>query len=129
MVTDKPEEPIFVVTDKPEEPISKDLVNVNLTGVFLAKIQREGSQDYFCFNQKKSFLIELEQEGTSVKGRFLSGITGKLEGNIDRDKVKFTFYTARCAADSRGEWTVSSDGASLEGYGWRHIKWRLQKTR
>jgi hypothetical protein len=110
-------------------PIVKLSDEIDLTGIFNAKIRRGRTQDYFCFNQKKSFLIELKQNGKSFKGRFLSGITGEFEGTVDDDKVKFTYYTARCANDIRGEWTLSPDGSSLEGYGWSDVKWRLQKTR
>jgi len=100
---------------------------IDLSGAYEARITREMSPDYSCFNQKRKFFIELEQDNDSIQGRFLSGITGTFEGTVEGDKLKFIYYTARCAADIKGEWILGSDGSSLEGYGGRNIKWKLHR--
>jgi hypothetical protein len=108
-------------------PLTQTPPDFNITGTYIANVTREDNSDYFCFNQKKTFQIELKQENDIINGKFLSGISGGIEGAMAGNKVKFNWYTARCSNLIEGEWTVSSDGSSLEGYGWSELKWRAQK--
>jgi hypothetical protein len=97
----------------------------DLTGTYTSNVRRRGSSDLYCFGQRREFQIELKQENNIIKGKFLSGLSGGIKGTLVGNKVKFIWYKATCS-DS-GEWTVSSDGSSLEGYGRADLKWKAQK--
>jgi hypothetical protein len=131
----KPYEDILTIREGDPEGLAGELAapltqmppDFNITGTYIANVTRENNSDYFCFNQKKTFQIDLKQENNIIKGNFLSGISGGIEGAMVGNKVKFNWYTARCSNLIEGEWTVSSDGSSLEGYGWSELRWKAQK--
>jgi len=107
-----------------------DTAEFGLTGTYTSNVRRMGSADLSCFNQRSAFQIELKQENNIIKGKFLSGVSGGIEGTLVGNKVKFIWYTAKCNDLNEGEWTMSSGGASLEGYVERpkgRIKWKAQK--
>jgi hypothetical protein len=106
-----------------------DTAEFDLTGTYTSNVRRVGSIDYYCFNQSSKFQIELKQENNIIKGKFMSGYWGEIEGTLVGNKVKFIWYTSNCNNLNEGEWTVSSDWASLEGYGLRfnEFKWKAQK--
>ncbi|MGD8351206.1 MAG: hypothetical protein PVI79_18310 [Gammaproteobacteria bacterium] len=108
-------------------PVSTPPPAFDLAGVYTSNIHRMASADYWCFNQKRNFSIELKQDKNIIKGKFLSGITGEIEGTLIKNKVRFTWYTAKCSGLSEGEWTVSSDGLSLEGFTSSDVEWKARK--
>jgi hypothetical protein len=99
----------------------------DLTGIYRSKVHQFTSANYFCFNQRRVFQIDLKQENYIIRGKFLSGISGEIEGVLLGNKVRFHWYTARCSSLTEGEWTVSSDGATLDGYGEIELEWKAQK--
>jgi len=100
----------------------------DLNGVYASKIVRKDNHDYWCFNSKRKFLIELEQSGKIIKGKFLSGITGEIIGTLNGEKVAFNWYTTKCARGYDGEWTISEDGSVLQGYGFSELDWSATKN-
>lgn len=117
------------------EPDNEQVNFVNLTppefdlsGVYTSKVLRKNNSNYFCFNQKKTFMIKLKQEDNRITGTFLSNITGKIEGTITNKKVKFTWHTTRCNEGNEGEWTVGAEGFSLQGYGSSQLDWEAQRN-
>jgi len=99
----------------------------DLTGVYTSNIRSLNSATYSCFNQIGVFQIDLRQENNSIKGKFLSGTSGGIEGVLVGNKIKFDWYTTKCPEFNDGEWTVSPDGLSLDGYGASELKWKAQK--
>jgi hypothetical protein len=124
----KAKENLAKLMDKTSSSNNSPGSKIDITGVYSAWVTRRSSQDYYCFNGKRKFLIELNQANNGFEGEFLSGITGKFQGTLEKDRIKFTYYTARCVGGSEGEWILSPDGSGLEGYGWDEIKWKLLKT-
>ena len=79
----------------------------DLSGIYTSSVVRKDNNDYFCFNQRKTFEIELKQDGREVEGSFRSGITGKITGTIEQDKVVFNWYTTKCNSDTKGSGPLS----------------------
>lgn len=101
---------------------------IDLTGVYVARITNKKGGDYWCFNQKRKFRIELKQDNDSIKGRFLSEVSGYMEGTLNEGKLKFTYNTMKCGSKKyKGEWIMNPDGSSLEGYGGIDIRWSIEK--
>jgi len=116
--------PIAVANSPPE---------FDLTGIYTSTVLRKNLNYYRCFNQKRTFQIKLKQDGNSIAGSFMSGITGEIEGTVENNKVAFTWYTANCNEGTEGEWTVESGGsylrdASLPGLGWSELVWEAHKN-
>ena len=109
---------------------------IDLTGSYDVKITRDvmpgygSTNKYYCFNGKRSFTLDLIQDGYNIKGSFLSG-KAELSGSRSTwgDGFDFVYTTSRCPNRKTGRWTLNQDGSSLEGYGWSEIKWKLQKKR
>lgn len=116
----------------------------DLSGVYEARITRElkpgefnsAASQYYCFNGKRKFYLELKQNTNTlidpgyawVEGSFLSGFKGRIQGTFHyNDRLIFNYWTKRCKSYKNGEWVLNSDGSSLEGYGWSEIKWELDK--
>ena len=99
----------------------------DLSGIYTARVSRKGSSDYWCFNQKRTFQIELRQDNNAIKGRFLSGPTGEIEGTVIKDKLKFSYYTTKCNGSLEGEWEIGPDGKGMQGHGWSDIEWVLKR--
>ena len=134
----KSHESIFTVRDGDPEKLGSAIEQANLvsiplpdfdlSGIYTSKVLRKDNNDYFCFNQKKTFQIKLTQNGNSIGGSFMSGITGGIKGTIVNNKVAFNWYTTRCASGTEGEWTVDSSGSNLRGYGWSTLDWEARKN-
>jgi len=132
-----------VTNTMPSGPFIKSPGEIDLSGSYRVTITRElmpgygSTNKYYCFNGKRNFNLELKQEDNAligsdyalIEGRFLSGIKGKIKGTLYKDRLGFTFHTSRCPNTKNGAWILNSDGLSLEGYGWKEVKWKLLKTR
>jgi hypothetical protein len=87
----------------------------DLTGNYTSKVSAPGGAYFpWVFQGKQKVKFNLNQKGNTVKGRFTSGLSGSIEGTLERDRIVFSWYTANCSMGT-GEWKVSPDGNSLEG--------------
>ncbi len=123
-----------VTNTRPSISFIKPSGIMDLTGVYRVRIRREDIQSYSCWGGKRSFVIRLEQKksnqaGTygSIEGAFLSGLGGRIKGTLYNNRVKYSFTTKHCDWLLYGAWELKPDGLSLEGYGWKAVKWKLNK--
>jgi len=107
-----------IIKTRQRDSYIKPSGEIDLSGTYEARTTRElmpgygSTNKYHCFNQKRSFFLELKQEDStligsdysSVEGKFLSGIKGKIKGTLHRERLRFTFHTSRCQTPKNEAW-------------------------
>jgi hypothetical protein len=107
------------VNDAPGETKIEFSSEIDLNGIYTWKTLSLLHNDAWCFNKRRRFSIQIVQRENRITGEFLGGITGALEGTVEKDKIKVFWYTTLCARGYKGEWIPGSDGSDLEGYWWK----------